>query len=136
MKKKIFIIDCGTYTNEVLVAVNQKYDEIIKYLKEDRQVSDKNVKEFSESKDYIEKTTKSNPGFVIYFDSGFMLLWLKLKRLDWRFYEVLLHECSHIVNFVFREKKINDDEAFAYQLEFIFKTIRQKIHEKNNYNKR
>lgn len=123
MKKKLFITDCGTYSNEILVAINCDYEDIVKYLKKVKVKSDF----IEEAKDKI-IGMMDNAGFVCHFDNSSFLVGLKLKTLDWEFYEVLLHECCHVVQFLFERRKVVGDEAFAYQLEYIFKTIRRKIH--------
>lgn len=124
-RKLFFIVDCGTYPNEILVAVNQTYEDILNYHKRKNWRTDDLVK----TKTQLEKYQK-DLGYVILWDDCSLLMGLRIgKQMDWKFFDTLIHECAHVVQFVFSHRKVKGDEAFAYQLEYIFRKIRHKLYQ-------
>jgi hypothetical protein len=121
IKKYHYKQNWGTYLNDTLVFVGYNANEVIKLL-------DKWEKtEYFISK-INEELFNNNRGVVI-FDNNRTLLWLKEFKDDWEFYEVLIHESHHLIFNVLGECRMMKDEieAQAYQQEYLFREIRQKL---------
>jgi len=123
--KRLFIINCGTYPNEVLVAIDSNYNEIVSFLKKKKL----SLEGFEKNKKIIEKNC-AYQGSVMMFKNGYLLLQIKKYRNSWDWYEVLIHEVCHVTQYIFENREIKDDEAFAYQLEYLFKTVRMRVQQK------
>ena len=123
--KRLFIVDCGTYPNEILVAIGSNYNEIISFLKKKKLSLDG----FEKHKEVIEKNCTYR-GSAMMFKNGYLLLQIEKYREEWDWYEVLMHEVCHVVQYIFEHREIEDDEAFAYQLEYLFKTVRRRVQRK------
>lgn len=129
--KMIFLQTHGTYQNETLVLVGVTIGEAIKFAKRGRY-----KKDFVEWLIEVEQECKENGGLpsesgFFYYDKkkGYTTLWLNPFEDTWDFWETLIHELSHIVDFVLTEQKKMgpESEARAYHLEFLFREIRRKI---------
>jgi hypothetical protein len=123
-KKLFFIQDGGTYANEVLVTVGTDAEDIIRYIKS-------HGLNFSEDFPRLLRASpmKKNAAGRTIFDEGRSILWLPEWDQDWEHYETLLHECWHLVHRVLVVNKCMDmeDEAQAYQLEYWFHFIRERL---------
>ncbi len=124
-KSIIFIQDHGTYSNETVCCFGGTKKDILAYLK--RIKATKSAIQFV-SKDFPEKYPSEN-GFIIYSDNGQTVLWMFPYKNCWKFWDILIHELSHLVDVVLSKQKCmsEETEARAYQIEFLFKTIRRKL---------
>ena len=128
--KKAYIQEWGTYSNDTLVCVGMNYQDILSRLKKIKAKA-LIVKNFEKSKETIEQriTGEKNTGFV-YWDAetNITLLWFPDWKNDWEHWGCLVHEISHLINFWGNQKSMgHEDEAKAYQFEYLFKEIRRKL---------
>lgn len=138
-KKFWYIQNWGTYSNQTPIFVGYSADEITKELKNKRFEIKKDVIETWQSD--IESTRKvmsdSNTG-AVWFKDGLSLLWLPDFKDDWKHLETIIHECFHLVIGILGREKMMvnfssntiEEEAMAYQHEFLFRSIRRKLQEK------
>ena len=124
VKKLFFIQDGGTYSNEILLTVGTDTEDIIRYRKSHN---------LNFSEDFARKLRASpempNAAGRTMFDGGRSILWLPDWGQDWEHYETLLHECWHLVHRALVVNKCMDmeDEAQAYQLEYWFHNLRERL---------
>ena len=140
IQKYWFIQDWGTYNNETLVVVGYTFDEVVRIM--ERNDFDKKIIEEFKDSDIKGCMNPAFSGLVLDFSNGATILWFaKFDIGDWDCFDVLAHECLHLVQRVLiKHRGIEDEEeAHAYQLEYLIKGIRTKIFEKvkkNNKNKK
>lgn len=131
-QKAYFIQDWGSYSNETLVVVAMNGDEILsamKRLKIKKDVIDK----FKEEKVTLDRSWFVNNNCAMcWIYEGRTILWLRDWKEDWDHYETLLHECFHLIHNVLQVNKnmANEDEGCAYELEFLFRSMRRKLYKK------
>jgi len=130
MKKYLFTQDCGIFLNQILIAVNCQYKDILDYAKK------YGNKEFIDGIIQYKKTINSlltKKGFVILnktLNYG-GLLYLENFENKWRYLKTLLHEIHHLVFMVARQKNFEDEmEAQAYLFDYLFSDIRRKLFDK------
>lgn len=129
-KKFIFIQDYGTYRNEILVmsGITDK-QEVFKFLKKNRvipAISKWILTDFNEWKEAIEKKQKGL--FCWNEDCNGTVLFLRSPEDSWDYWEVLMHECHHIVQQMCSEKMmLKEMDAQAYLFEYLFHNIRRKL---------
>lgn len=133
MKKTgIFIQDNGIFGDEILVSYGMATDEVSKVLKKRKDV----IKGVADWILEVKKKERKNDNGWIYTNDDKSLCWLSLPKWDstWKAYEVLLHECVHLMQFYKRRKQFEDDETEAYLVEYLFKSLRCRLphHGKNN----
>jgi hypothetical protein len=58
-----------------------------------------------------------------------VILYLREWVRDWHSYETLLHEIVHAVQYIFEDCRglWSENEAVAYQIEYLFRSIRRKL---------
>ena len=125
-----FIQHWGTYNIETLVSVGTNYNEVLdcikrlKFKKENIQA----IKEDKEVPSFIER----KPACFLGMPSGNILHFKGFKD-EWYFYEWLIHELFHAVYIELGKNSsmIKEEEAMAYQIEFLFREIRRKL--QNHY---
>lgn len=130
LKDTTFVQDYGTYSNEILVIVGeQNKKELFKYLKKI-----KAIKEFSkwvlENLDEWNKSIKDKNKGQFCYDDGVngTVLMLRSTHDSWEYWEILMHECHHIVQHLAKRKGMFEEvEAQAYLQEFLFRSIRRKL---------
>jgi hypothetical protein len=135
-KKFFYIQDGGTYSNEVLVGVGVNAEDIIRYVK-------RNGLNFSDSfprklRTSFNNEARTNASGRTLFDEGRSILWLPEWRRDWEHYETLMHEVWHLVHrtLVVNKSMEMEDEAQAYQLEYWFHNIREKLEKRYDARKK
>lgn len=124
-KPIIFIQDHGTYTNETVCCFGGTKKDILAYLKRIKSTKDAYqwiLSDFDDEK-------PSEQGFVLSNSHGHTLLWMFPYKNYWKFWEILIHELSHLVDVVLSDQKkmMQETEARAYQIEFLFRSIRRKL---------
>ena len=84
------------------------------------------LKDFS---DWEENIKNKNKGLFCWNEmvEGCVLL-LRPYQDAWEYWETLMHEIQHIVQYLAKCKGMNDEpEAQAYLFEFLFRSIRRKL---------
>ena len=131
-----FVLDWGTYNETTLVAVGLSYAETVKALKKygcKKEAIDSVV---SHEEDIQKILQRNNAGFFWWFSGKTIrttILWLNDWEDDWPHYETLIHELFHgIISVLGKERGMIQDneieeEAMAYQLEFLFKNCRREL---------
>lgn len=125
--KTWFIQDWGTYPNETMVIVGYDSDEIKDILVKagtKKEILD----EFDDSD--CKEAANSSLGFVMDFTNGSSLLWLdSFDANKWSDFDVIVHEIMHLVQKCMIETRgmEKEYEAQAYQLEYLFKNIRNNL---------
>ena len=126
IKKGWFVQSWGTYADQTLVVVGYTHDELLKITK-NRFTPDvlKFLKEVKGDYD----TANQGRGMCIFDDeTNRSILYLREFHDTWEWYEVLLHECFHVVSFMAKAKNMKtEEEAQAYQLEYLFHNIRRSL---------
>lgn len=125
-KPFIFLLNGGTYDDLTLVSIGATQEEIQAFAKKNK--IDKVYAEWVSTAD-PNKTTLS--GNFVYGNKERGWTYLQLKEYEdlWWFWEMLMHELSHLVDQVlisFRRME-NETEARAYQLEYYFHTLRKAL---------
>lgn len=130
VKKYWYIQEWGSYNNQTPVFVGYTTKEITSIIK--RQKWNKEVvKKWCDDED-LEKFMEGKNGAVWSYE-GWTLLYLPKWDGSWDDYETLMHECFHMVIGQLGVQKafINgeriEEEAMAYQQEFLFRNIRRKL---------
>lgn len=127
-KKSLFIQGHGTYSNETIVAIGSTNAEILAYAKR--------IKAKPDAIKWIEtwvgnENILSESGWIRYqSEGGWTVMWLRPFNDDcWEYWETLIHELVHLVDFLLGDQKRMKDEseARAYQTEFLFRSIRRKL---------
>ena len=123
----LFIQDCGTYSNEILVGIGVNKKEVLVFAKKKR--FKKDVIKWIEEDEDIFKIKELNKGLFCYNDkAGCSILLLNPYSECWDYWETLIHEISHIVHKITKDKMmLHEDEAKAYLSDFLFRKIRRKI---------
>lgn len=128
---RIFLLSHGTYANETIVAIGAAMPEVIRYAK--RIGAKKDAVAWLETchkEDLENHTTPSESGYIREAPAGgYTLMWLKPFEDCWEFWETLIHELSHLVDFVLSDQKrmAKETEARAYQIEYLFRQVRRKL---------
>ena len=65
----------------------------------------------------------------VFYDEGRTIMSFGNWANDWRHWDGLLHEVTHLIHAVLGHSKnmMDEDEARAYQTEFLFREIRRKL---------
>ena len=130
IKDKLFIQSYGTYTNELFVIVgihNKK--EIFKFCKKEKVKADCTKWILENIEDWNKDIKDKNKGQVCWDDiTHCVVLMLRTPEDTWDYWEVLMHECHHIVqNLAERKNMLREPEAQAYLQEFLFHSLRRKL---------
>ena len=126
-KKVAYLQGWGTYTNQTLVLVGMSFNEILAHLKRIR--ADIEVaKEFAKSKEELVAYMEGKCSFGFSHDAR-TILWFPEWKNDWKHWDTLVHEVCHMVHSVLGKSKnmMGEDEARAYQTEYLFREIRLKL---------
>lgn len=129
--KGSFIQDWGTYGDETFVCVGLTKKEILQH-----------AKKLELKKDYIawlsykldeldESSTRpyDDAFCLIRDDEPYTFLWMGEYNDNWDYWGLLIHECCHLIHArIMRHRQMwSEDEAIAYQMEYMFQSIRRKI---------
>jgi len=132
MKKKeiIFVQECGTYTNQILVLIGcQDKNKLFKYLKKIKTKADFAKWVLQDFDNWKEDIKNKNIGQFCYNNQveGTVLV-MQHYEDSWEYWEVLMHEIHHVVQYLAEGKgMLKEIEAQAYLFEFLFRSIRRKI---------
>lgn len=126
--KYMYFQDWGTYGIESIVVVGYNHKEILQKLKK-LGARKEILKEIEEEKKSIEPFMRGCGFFVMLEKTGANILWFSRYGSDWDFIETLIHELFHAVHDCLgtRKSMMEEDDAMAYQQEFLFRSIRRKL---------
>ena len=122
--RKEILVSVGAETKDILSYVNKYY---IKQARKDFPV----ILEYY--KDLFEKIKKGKGGYALHFhndksNNRYLILLLRPYEDIWDYWEILIHELSHILDWVVEDCMIEKEtEARAYLHEFLFRSIRRKL---------
>lgn len=137
-----YIQDWGTYSNQTAVFVGFTPTEITKVMKK-AGLSKEAIAEWENGAGAATKmfTAEAENSGGMWFSNkgGYSLLWMPIFEDSWKCYDTLVHECCHaVLNILGGQKNMIrslnhelfiEDEALAYQQEFLFRKIRNKLRE-------
>ena len=129
MKKFIFIQTCGIFRNEIIVAINSSYEDIMKFAKKEKLRRDF-IFGLQDHKEVIEEQYEK-AGYVLMNEElrYSAILGLKDFSTTWESISVLLHEIHHLVAMVAVQKGfVPELEAQAFLFESLFRDIRKTLH--------
>ena len=134
VKKKgiIFSQDIPPYRHEMLVCVGATQKEAIRWIK---RFGVKSVK--SDYVGWLEKNEKlfteisegNQLGYAVAnLEKHYLVLILRKFEDNWSYWECLIHELSHILDWICDWKMLNGEtEARAYLHEWLFREIRREL---------
>jgi hypothetical protein len=129
IKPITFVQDCGTYSDQILVAIGVPYSQIIAYTKEIK--AKKDAQEWFLKDENLKKGYEINKGIYAWdnVSEASFLGMEKFKEDSWEMWECLMHEIHHAVHHILIQKKkmVDEVEAQAYLQEYLFRQIRRKI---------
>jgi hypothetical protein len=128
MKKCNFVQSWGSYSIETIVSVGTTHEEVVRYCKK-MKFKKEMIEHLEKSKEEIKKLQKKSKGLFCILSPG-NLIWINEYTDDWDFYQVLIHELFHAVFGEMGQERgmEKEEEAMAYQQEFLFKEIRRKLY--------
>ena len=122
MKKRMFIVNHGTYPFNVLVCIGNKHKEIVKFIEK---------RKYKLSEEEKEKLWMTGEGRTVILLGGQTIIRIDIKK---DFYPTLTHEVFHAVEFLFDKIGIkhsdSSSEAWAYQIEYLMGSILEKLKRK------
>ncbi len=129
-KKVIFVQGWGIWQHDTLVLVGASLLDGLAYAKKKKLKKEYVNWLASLVEEYPDKhNLHTDQGAVFSSSAGRTLLMLKEFRNDWDYWETLLHEIIHLIDFVISEQvnASNEKEARAYTAEYLFRQIRRKV---------
>ena len=129
IKKLIFVQDCAQYKCEFVVSLGYTYEEIIKYAKKEK-FEKFFLENMAHAKENYWESVYGKKSFVCIDEEKSHPFCMILKEFkdEWEFYEILMHECLHIVQAIVKSCQMHkEDESEAYLLEYLFRSIRRKL---------
>lgn len=128
-KPKIFIQDCGHYSNQLLVICGATKKETFTFLKKKKIIYAKSkwvLENFDEWNGLVPKTKLGLFCWDTEIDTT--VLFLGKFSDDWVYLETLMHELHHATLHIAKQKGFLEEmENQAYLFEFLFRSIRRKI---------
>jgi len=123
--KKMFTVNHGTYPFDVLVAIGQEHEDIVRWFKR---------KKIKLSEEETEKLWMSGKGRTVMLKSGATVLRVDDIKNKADFHAHLSHEIFHAVEFLFDkiglEHNVDAGEAFAYQIQYLTGSIYEKLNKR------
>ncbi len=127
--KSHFVQDGGSYLFDTAVFVAMDFSEVMKNLKR--------YHRFEEWRERFEGDHEAQSHFeqmqnhgCVFFHNGMTILWLQSWTPNEFEYDILAHECHHVVHGVlFEYCNIHDAEALAHHFQFLFGSIRKRLNE-------
>ena len=131
-KPLIFPQDIPPYRHSMLVCVGANSKDVLEWLKKN---SKKGIKQDyikfvnSHEKLFNEVNNGNQLGYAIAeLDKQYLIMVLRKFEDNWGYWECLIHELSHILDWICDWKMLNGEtEARAYLHEWLFKEIRRKL---------
>ena len=115
------------YSYDIVVGIGVTKKEIVAYSK--KQKLKKEFTKWVEEDTRIYEVLNEQDGIFAYNSNApGGLLMLKEFTDEWKSWELLIHEISHIVQYMMTQKLMEgEDEARAYLTEWLFRSIRRKL---------
>jgi hypothetical protein len=130
-KPKIFVQECGTYSNEILVLCGASKMDTFRFLKKIKAKVSFTKWVLEDFDDWNKKVSGENDGMFCYNTecAGTVLVLKPIKGDgDWKYWETLMHEVHHIVFWLSEQKAFKGEtENQAYLFDHLFRNIRRKI---------
>ena len=127
MKTNIIIQDCGIFTNEIIIATGKTKKEILSFMKNKKNQISKDAIKWIEDEEKGFEIKKECNGVVMEND-GMMIMLLPPFDDEWSYWEIVLHETHHVVQFITKNKYMEKEvEAQCYLHEYLFRSIRRKL---------
>lgn len=128
--KKFFIVHIDVYSVDIVFCVDQKEEEIKKYLKK---VSGENYEKFDESLLDEWDEVQTNLGRMVPFSGGFVVLLKVTKEMGFRhFLSIAAHEVIHVTHYMLRNRRIplseDTEEVYTYLSENILLQTLNKLY--------
>lgn len=131
-KPLVFSQEIPPYRHDFLVCIGADSKDAIRYVK--KSFIKKLKKDFIELLEtrenlFIEIKNGKQGGFAVAnLDEHYLILILPKLEDNWDYWECLIHELSHILDWICDWKMLNGEtEARAYLHEYLFRQIRRKI---------
>jgi len=130
---KIFIQQCGSYTNEVLVICGATKSETLKFLRKNKAKFEIAKWVLGDFDKWKERVSGVGGGLYCFNDvhHGHVLFLHKVDAKgngSWIFWEAVMHEIHHLVLHISKLKSFQDEwENQAYLFDYLFRNIRRKI---------
>jgi hypothetical protein len=126
-KPIIFVQDTGVYTDQILVCAGASKKDVIAFNKKKRAI--KPFQEWLKNETSLYQEAEKNEGIYAQNDDvqGSVLM-LRPFEDKWDYWEVLIHELHHAVEFLAKRKAMQEEtEAKAYLQGYLFRSIRRKF---------
>ena len=118
-KPIIFLQEWGTYPFDTIIAIGGTIEDIENFFK---------IKKFKFKDELREKLNKSLSSYAATFfdeEDRTTLVWFKRDSINNM--GIIAHELVHLVNYIFKFIGIPDEEAFAYQMQYLMDKILQRV---------
>lgn len=132
-KLKVFSQDIAPYRKEILVSIGAETKDILDYV--NKKCTKQAKKDFPEiikqHRDLFDRVKTEKNGYALHFvkdGRSYLILLLRKFEDTWVYWETLLHELSHIIDWVVEDCMLEKEtEARAYLHEHLFNRIRRKL---------
>ena len=138
-KPKIFVQECGSYSNQILVLCGASKMETFKFLKKMKAEVGFSKWVLEDYSEWNQTISDRNDGMFCYNtkikNSGTVLVIKPIQGDgDWHYWETLMHEIHHIVFYLSTQKSFKDEtENQAYLFDYLFRNIRRKLQGDQDY---
>ncbi len=126
-KHKLLIQNCPPYRHDIFVSAGATYEQAMAYAK--KEMANEVFMEFLEgSKQYFEEVMGTKKAFSIRSNKGDLILLLPAPVDEWWYYETIVHELSHLMDWLVEQKMLQgESEARAYLTEWLFVALRVQL---------
>lgn len=126
--KTAFLQHWGTFPYDTLVVVGMDAGQMMKTAKRllPPSPSRKELLISLQDKEEMDKVMDCG-GWCDWLEGGQSVIWLKGWDLDWKYLDILNHEIVHAVDFFYKHVTMDGMETRAYQQDFLFKQIRNRL---------
>ena len=122
--KKLYIQDIDILNTSIIVVCCSGAKELQDMLQKSKLVSKEAKKELID----IQADNVNGAVFYNIETNQPLLLYIKDRKKDWNFYEVLLHETNHVVYYFMKAIESTNEPEFRARLhEMLFRDIRKKL---------
>lgn len=125
-KYKIFVQPCHPYRHDIFVSAGATFEQAVAWAKKEELKKD--FQQFlSGGKKYWDEVMgdKDKLAYAIESDQKHLILIMNSPKNVWDYLECLIHEISHLVDWLVKYKMLEGEtEARAYLTEYLFRSIR------------